>query len=149
MVKMNVKITGVPETKAMLGKVEHILSHMKPALSSVGDYLLQVFGRDVFETEGAIYGKSWAALDPRYSLGKSQTYPGRGILERTGRLRHGFKALATETYLLVSNPTPYGKYHQGGRGVPQRIIVALERKQRSEIEDILRDDIVSRLRKVI
>lgn len=149
MLTMSLKLEGLPETKAMLGRVKRVLNDMRPALTSAGEYLLQVFSVEAFESEGSIYGRPWPRLQPAYSLLKSQRYPGRGILERTGELRKGFRLSVGATHALIANAVPHGKYHQLGQGVPQRIIVALEKRQRDGVETRVRANVMERLRRAV
>jgi phage gpG-like protein len=149
MLTMSIRIEGIDQSRAMLGRVRKVITKMEPGYKSVGEYLLELFTRDVFESEGAVYGRRWAPLDPEYSLWKSTNYPGRGILEATGTMRRGFRGISTNEYLLIRNPVDYLKNHQNGIGVPQRIVVDLQRKQRQKVEEILTTDIMTRLRKAI
>ena len=149
MVTMTVRIEGVPETTAMLDRLRRIVERMRPTMTSVGEYLLNVFSNQAFESEGAIYGLKWQPLNPKYALWKSTRYPGRGILERSGNLRRGFKAYPAESYLLIENKVPYAAKHQYGRGVPQRTIVAIQSRQKSEIERIIQNDIMERFRQAL
>lgn len=47
--------------------------------------------RKVFEFEGAVDGRrKWAPLSPSYAEEKRKRYPGKKILERTGRLKRSY-----------------------------------------------------------
>lgn len=97
------------------------------------DYVAPRFFGDVirnFETEGGYVG-GWAPLSPRYAAWKAKRYPGKGILQRTGRminsLRWGgspgpemvFRMTPREAELGTS--VPYAASHQRGTGrLPRR-----------------------------
>ena len=146
MLTVEVRIDGLVETRSILKRVERVINDMKPALTSAGKYLLQVFSVEAFESEGAIYGRRWPTLNPAYSLWKSQNYPGRGILERTGELRRGFRLTIGANFAQIRNNVSRGRFHQAGRGVPQRIIVALEKRQRDGVQQRIQKDVLDRLR---
>lgn len=146
MVTMHVRLEGIPQSKEMIELVRQAASDMRSGFRSVGEYLLHVYSVEVFESEGAIYGKRWAPLNPKYSLWKSTRYPGRGILERTGRMRRSFRAVSTRDYLTINNSVEYLRKHQNGDGVPKRVIVDLQKRQRDRVEELLSDDLMRRLR---
>jgi len=76
-----------------------------------------------FEQEGNVYGR-WAPLTARYASWKRRHYPGKKILELTGRLKGSLTrrghadAFQTETpqALFISSDVPYAPYHQHGTG---------------------------------
>lgn len=147
MVTMHVRVEGVKATQDMLNRVRKVMTDMKSGFDSTADYLLKVYTVDVFESEGAVYGRRWTPLNPHYAAWKSTRYPGRGILERSGEMRHGFKAVSTRDYLLIKNGVPWLQKHQKGEGVPQRVIVDLTNQMKSRVEEILTNDIMSRVRR--
>ncbi len=149
MVQMTVRIEGGKATQDMLRRVSKVMTDMKSGFDSTAEYLLKVFTVDVFESEGAVYGRRWTPLNPEYAAWKSTRYPGRGILERSGNMRRGFKSVTTRDYLLIKNGVPYLQKHQKGEGVPQRIIVDLTQQMKLRVEDILRDDVMSRVRRAV
>ena len=60
------------------------ITNLTPEFKKTGDYLMNVFANQSFESEGAIYGMKWPELNQHYRLWKAKAYPGKGILERTG-----------------------------------------------------------------
>lgn len=92
-----------------------------------------------FDTEGAATGSRWARLSPAYATWKRRHFPGRKILERSGRLRRSLRwntgrfsvggrgNVGPEGIyrpfpdaLEVGTSVPYGIYHQQGARAPQR-----------------------------
>lgn len=147
--KITITIKGVPETKRNLDLISAIVKDMRSGLKTTGEYLIEVFSNQNFESEGQIIGYPWKPLNPAYALWKSTHYPGRGILERTRKMRHGFRGMSTKTYLAIRNTQPYAGRHQHGIGVPQRVIAAIGRNQRKDITKIIHDDVMSRLRRAL
>lgn len=84
-----------------------------------------------FVLEGGGSGASWVPLSPAYAAWKSQHYPGRGILVRSGALKASlagpdapqaiFRPAATS--LAIGTTVSYGIAHQApkaGSRLPQR-----------------------------
>jgi phage gpG-like protein len=76
-----------------------------------------------FRTEGST-GRAgrWAALSARYAAWKREHFPGRGILELTGRLRGSLTDESHPDSIEIRNPkflffgskVPYAGFHQEG-----------------------------------
>jgi len=101
----------------------------------------------VFEREGAFEGRvKWQELSPAYARWKTQHYPGRKILELTGRLRASLTNKGgpdnvlqiTPTMLAVGTVVPYAIRHQLGLGnLPMRKIIELTADQKLRWVQIL------------
>jgi phage gpG-like protein len=146
MISFSVQVTGDQQALRRLRKAGVDVRDFTKELRQAGDELLDVYGNQVFETEGQIVGERWAPLNPRYQARKQNTYRGRGTLERTGRLRRSFRAQSGKDTLFLDNPTPYLKYHQFGTSrLPARVIYKLADRQTRKIVDILSDGLKERL----
>jgi phage gpG-like protein len=89
-------------------------------------------GRARSQATGQFTGGAWAPLSPKYKTWKDKAFPGKPILERTGRLRGSLEWLGTAPgpgglftaapdHVLVGTTVPYGTYHQEGTaGMPAR-----------------------------
>lgn len=94
----------------------------------------------IFEAEGAYEEReAWQDLSPAYAIWKKRHYPGRKILELTGRMKRSLTVPGTEDGVLNITPEemtigtrlPYAVFHQTGRGrLPQRKIIELTDKER-------------------
>jgi len=101
----------------------------------------------VFEAEGAFEGRpKWQDLSPAYALWKTRHFPGRKILELTGRLRGSLTNRGgpdnvlqiTPTELSVGTVVPYAIRHQLGQGhLPMRKIIELTAAQKLRWVQIL------------
>lgn len=110
------------------------LKDWAPAFKEAGGKLKSIFSGEVFETEGGAVKEKWQQLSPRYALWKSQRYPGKGILERTGRMRAGFQYSWSATETVVWNDVDYFRYHQSNRPrtkIPRRVMLKLAEGQRT------------------
>lgn len=102
----------------------------------------------VFAGEGAFEGRSrWQELSPRYREWKEIRYPGRGILERTQRMRLSLTDKthpdhveeATQLELAIGTRVSYAIYHQrGGAKLPQRKVIELTPPQKLDWVQIAR-----------
>jgi phage gpG-like protein len=83
-------------------------------------------------------GPGWAPLNPVYAAWKAKAFPGRGILERSGKLRTafsggvGWEIVVTNTSLQIDpTRTPYWRFHQyGTRRMPARPIISFDENQK-------------------
>jgi phage gpG-like protein len=89
-----------------------------------------------FNQQGRLYGL-WKPLSAatRNQRAKQGFNPARPILERTGRLKRGFKSYVVNDRLAkVTNDVEYAAYHQNGTGkMPQRKIVGITGKSNKAI----------------
>jgi phage gpG-like protein len=91
--------------------------------------LVRIFKRSearIFATQGAAIQRPWAPLSARYAAQKARRYPGKPILEATGKLRrslvdHPTVRLRGNTLSIGSND-PKSAWHQ--RGVPSNNLPA-------------------------
>lgn len=110
-----------------------------PAFKAVAQQLRQTFETDVFQTRGSAIDEHWAPLSPGYAAWKARNYPGKGILERTGAMRGGFRSEWKGDMARVWNGVKYFKYHQSkeSRGrLPRRVMLKLANPQRELIVKI-------------
>ncbi len=149
MLNIQVQITGDKATVAKLKKLGKNFNDWTPELKQVGEYLQKFYSTAVFETEGGILGMRWPALSPAYEFWKRQKWPGRGILVRTGKLKESFKYEVGPTYVEVMNPVDYAVYHQQGRGVPKRMLIFFEDRQKNAIIDIFKTGIARKIEAAI
>lgn len=104
-----------------------------PAFAETADVLKQVFSGDAFDTEGRAIGESWAPLSKAYAYRKQKMFPGKGILEATGKMRNGFLTLYRGDMAAVWNDVEYFKYHQSNKArakLPRRAMMKLAQEQR-------------------
>jgi phage gpG-like protein len=143
MITVTVNIKGLDDSVKLLEKIKQNVNDNRYGLNKVKDYLLKFFSDDVFGSQGAVFGQSWSQLTASSLREKTKSYPGRGILERTGTLRKGFKAQSSTNYLKIYNPVPYGIFHQTGTSrMPPRIFMQLDTQRVTEIAKIIGEELV-------
>lgn len=152
---ISLNIEGAGNMKAALGKVEDVITDFKPILQDISTYLLGQFVAD-WSTRGQLIGESWAELNPKYQLAKAKTFPGRGILERSGFMEGAFELEVQDKQAIISNLAPYANFHQqddegpGGKGIiPRRRFMAVGPRQQSEINNRLQLLTAQRIQKAL
>ena len=146
--KIDIKITGDKELMSSLRRLTNNMTDFKPELQTVGDFLKDYYGSLLFKTEGAILGSRWINLKPSYEFQKRKQWAGRGILERTGKLKRGYEHKAEPMVLTVANTTDYAKYHHlGGPIIPQRKLIGFSGDTENKIISVFTRAVLVRLNK--
>lgn len=104
-----------------------------PAFAETADVLKSLFSEEVFSTEGRVIGESWAPLSKAYAYQKAKKFPGKGLLEATGKMKGGFLTLYRSDMAAVWNDVEYFKYHQSNQArakLPRRVMMKLAQEQR-------------------
>lgn len=120
----------------------YLTGKLKKPLTRAGDLLLKEFD-DNFDTEGGTLNKKWKKLAASTLRQKAAAgFGSKGILERTGRLRSGFKKKVRKFSVRVSNPVEYFKFHQlGSSKLPKRVMISETENIKQDIVEIFRKDI--------
>lgn len=143
-VRLDIEIEGEKKMARRLRNVGDEATDFRGPLRETGKYLTQFFSTKVFDTEGAVYGKPWQRLSSQYANRKQKLYPGKGILEATGRMRESFEYDQRPNEVRVHNTTSYFKYHQSNqprRKLPRRVMMDLDEKRKQGIVKIFHDNL--------
>lgn len=143
---------GVPTIQRRLEGIDARAVDASPAFNAMGDSLRLAEVKQ-FNSEGAYgaggqagyaSGSKWAPLSPAYEAWKSQHYPGKGILVRTGALRNSLTKRpfgideVHPTHVQFGSGLPYGIFHQKGTSkMPARPVISLPETLRREWVKIL------------
>lgn len=150
MLTLQITVKGNKEAMAKLRRVGFEFDNFSEELGSVSKYLNDFFSRAVFESEGGVYGTRWQALTPRYGYRKRVTFPGRGILERTGQMRRSFISNSSATVLRIGNKAPYFKYHQLGLGkMPARVMMRIDGDRKKKIVGLIHAGLDERIKRAL
>ncbi len=127
-VTLNFSIEGQERVRRTLGiHVAGFKTYREP-LGNIGKSLMKTFDVN-FSGRGSLYG-GWKPRKPQYRNGRRvDTWP---LLERTGKLRKGFRSHPSSHQLVVDNDVPYFIYHQSRasrRKLPRRAMMALRRQE--------------------
>lgn len=110
-----------------------------PAFAETAYELKNIFSGPVFDSEGGVIDEHWAPLSKAYAYRKAKKFPGKGILEATGKMRSGFLTLWRPDMAAVWNETEYFKYHQSNAPrakLPRRVMMKLAAAQREMVVKI-------------
>jgi phage gpG-like protein len=145
-----IKVLGVMETIAKLHEVGHVMDDTSSEMDHIGKYVVTYFETAVFESEGAAIGEHWSPLKADTQKEKNKKYPGRGILERTGKLRYGFQLETSATMAKITNPVPYAKYHMTGtRNMPARVFMNINSELEADIYVKFKEHLEGRIAAII
>lgn len=150
MIKMHITLEGIPELESKLDRIQDVVSDFTPELRMIGEWYMGFIQNDVFETEGGVIGENWSPLNSKYALRKSKKYPGRGVLEASGKMRSSWKLYTTTHYALIENGADYAHWHQDGSPggkIPQRMFVKITNQVEDKIYDIFEESILDRIQK--
>ena len=137
----SVKIQGLKETQSTFVNIGKYIKKTRNTLKRAIKYMKETTEGQVFNTRGGSIGKKWASLSPAYRAWKASKYPGKGILQRTGKMRGNFKTKVSNTQAELSNPTKYFKYHQlGTRKMPQRVVLYVDDRREKKVIDMFSED---------
>lgn len=122
----NLTIHGDKEFVQRLRKFGVSILDLSDSMDETGQYLSRFFSGDVFTSRGQVFGKPWPALNDNYAAFKARKFSGKPPLFRTGLMNRSFKHKSTKLTSSLWNEADYFKYHQEGRGVPERVMMLVD-----------------------
>lgn len=126
-------------SRRLEGMASHIKDMTTPFRKSA-DMLVGVYSKDVFDTQGAVFGRKWQRLSPYTVAQKARAgYGDKPILVRTGALQRGFRRIVASDQAVVYNDMEYFKYHQSNRPrhrIPRRILMRLDENLKERVVKI-------------
>jgi len=134
-------IDFVIEGEKQLSRNLRGVSDWSDTFRTVGGKLQGLFSGPVFETEGKEIGEPWAK--------RTKSYPWK-LLQKSGRMKSGFKYDATKNSVTIYNETPYFAYHQSNkprRVLPRRVMMKIDNKRKTDIIHQFNYDMVYKLNK--
>lgn len=126
--RLTIALGGEAQLDRTLLRITQRIDDWSPAFDAIADQLAQE-NRAQFNSEGRHGSGGWPALSPAYRAWKEKNYPGKPILQRTGRL---FKAMTERPFsteqigvqsmtIGVGDEIPYAEFHQTGtKKMPRR-----------------------------
>lgn len=146
-VTIRLEIFGEAQFHRTLERFRSNVGDMRPAWGELRDRFLAAERRQ-FASEGAYGSGGWAPLSPPYAAWKAAHYPGKTILRRTDDLFTSLTegpeiAIMEASFMVLGSSVPYGRYHQGGEGVPRRRPVELPESEREEWRRVMQRHILA------
>jgi phage gpG-like protein len=152
---VEIQTLGVERFVRAFNRCSQEVKDLSPAFEEVYDNFCEVEERN-FDAEGSPDG--FAALSPWYARWKAMAYPGRKIMQLTGRLKDSLTANYSTDAVKEIHPktarfgtrVPYAHRHQMGTDdMPARKIVQLTEPIKREWALIIQRYIISLLKKVL
>lgn len=145
---MDIKVTiqGSDEVRAKI--IAFVGSGLKlhRSMGAIGIYLDRFFSGEVFASRGRVIGEPWPALNPSYAAWKAKYWPGRPPLVQTGLMQQSFRHSSTDLSTSLWNEAEYFKYHQDGRGVPERMMMKIDEQRAARIAKYILGDITDQMK---
>lgn len=141
MFRFRMVVAGEVEMDRGLARFTDGISDWRPIWPVFGDNFYAHI-RQTFATEGDAGPGKWAPLSEKYAEWKAKRFPGKTILERTGKLMaslterkaEGSVFEASPKSLTIGTSVRYAIYHQAGTGrMPQRKEIALPEPAKREL----------------
>jgi phage gpG-like protein len=123
-VNISFELSGGRQVETELNITIEKLRSFKPLFKKIGSDFRKT-QNSLFAAEGAFEGNPvWAALSPQYAEQKEKKFPGRKILQATGKLRKSLTTLVgegainiiTDDSIDIGTSIEYAGYHQSGTG---------------------------------
>lgn len=152
--RFRIEVDGKPEFDRAFNRIDKHINDMRP----VWDYVQPEFyaiEREQFDSEGSAGASGkWPALSPQYAKQKASEYPGKKIMERTGRLRSALTGRTAHSViekekdqLTLGTRLPYGRWHQRGAGkLPVRKAIDMSRGQKRRIQKAIQRGLLNVMR---
>lgn len=151
LLNISFEVYGVKELDRALGVMAANVKDLRAVWPRIRQDFIEG-QREQFETEGDASGGRWPALSPAYKAWKDIHYPGKPILQRTGRLfdsltRTGDADAIYEPGLLgltMGSKVRYGGYHMVGTDImPPRPPIRLTSGQAHRWVQYIQEHIVN------
>lgn len=140
-----ITVQGDNELIQRLKKFGVSVLDLSASMDKTGRYLTGFFSGEVFASRGGIIGKPWPALHSNYAAFKARAFPGRPPLIRSGLMNRSFKHKSTKLSASLWNEAEYFKYHQDGRGVPERVMMLVDDRRERMVVQFVADDIAGKM----
>lgn len=143
---LNFTLEGDKQVSRRLMIVADGVKDFTQPLGNIGGELNKTFQLN-FDAEGGLFG-GWPERKPRYKNGQRvDTWP---LLQKTGRMRQGFRQNVGKVTLVIFNPVEYFKYHQSNkprRRLPRRVMMKIDNERANFIVKAFQAYIVGLMRK--
>lgn len=123
-----ISVLGEKQVSRIFEGLDLRVADLRPVWQIIAEDFRKIERRQ-FETEGGLWRSGWPALSPEYATWKARHYPGKKILELTGRLKASLTGkgpgsvedLSHPDWMKIGTAVPYAIYHQTGtRRMPAR-----------------------------
>lgn len=144
MAEYSINIEGGDELAFKLRKYGQSILDLSKSMDNIGGYLTKFFSGEVFTSRGQVIGEAWPALNDAYAVFKARRWPGKPPLFREGIMNSSFRHKSTKLTASLWNEAEYFKYHQEGRGVPERVMMKVDQQREHRIVEFVADDLTNK-----
>lgn len=157
-VRISISVDGIPEFDRIFRRMDLSLSDLTPVWEETRDAFWEI-EKEQFASEGAAGGAGrFERLSPKYEKVKARRYPGKPILEATGRMRAAYTSKTSDSVVQISRDSltvgGRGKvgriaaYHQRGGGrLPQRKVISFSESQKRRMTKRLQKRMLKEMRR--
>ena len=151
MVQLIIKVLGITKATHQLNAFAANISDWRGYWDDVEEYL-DKRESDLFASEGASHGVTWAPLSPEYAIRKAQAgFGSQSILVRTGSMKSGLLKTGPSSHFAVRQKSrfkfvwgssdPLVRIHGRGlgKGLPKRSIIVLTPDDVKKLARMARD----------
>jgi len=140
-VKLDIKLDNERVVRKFLIDKGNSLKDFKKELRESTDFIKTFSSNDVFKSKGRVLGEPWVRRKKAYSW---------QLMQRSGKLRQGFKTKVSRLEGVVFNPVSYFKYHQSKAPrfrLPRRVMLKLTSQLVNDIIKIFHNGLNKKLKK--
>ena len=138
--KIQFTIEGDKQIDVLMDRMVKGVSNFREPLQESATYMQKQI-QNQFSTEGGQFkgtpgGSKWDRLSEPYGTNKSKSYPGKGILSKTGKMQRSFRSVVSRSVATIFNTSSYFKYHQSNKArskLPRRVMLAIGTGQQTQI----------------
>lgn len=146
MIAITVDQTGLDQVVARVTRVELFLRDPITECRAELIAWFRALQAKIFTTQGGSGASGrWEPLSPTYARAKARQFPGRTILERSGRLRASLQVETSDSIiessvrrLVLGSAVPYARFPQRGEGQPRRSPIDITNQDAGTVAMIIR-----------
>lgn len=103
-------------------------------MDDIGKYLTEYAANEGMVSQGGVFDANWPRLSQKYALYKAKKFPGRPIMERSGKLKESWAWNSTDSSVDIGNNADYWEYHQSGtEKMPKRLLAGINSTNKEKI----------------
>jgi len=146
MINVDITISGMNQAEGMLNNLKAAVEDMSMEMSDLGDYFMNFFSGDVYDSEGAVFNHPWQALSPAYEIQKAKKWGGGQILVASGEMKQSYSLQTSPNQMTISNSKFYAGYHQSGTSkMPRRVLMDFDQPRIDHITNTILNGIIGKL----
>lgn len=146
-----VQVIGLTEAINEMRAFINATKNMVSINQLVGEYVLDFFTDDVYESQGNVFGHPWPEVKMPYAAYKTKKWGPQLTLIASGKMRASNVLYTTNDMIRIRNEarSKSGRYYaidhqEGGQYLPKRVLMDLDFERKQHIGDMILDDLQRR-----